>query len=221
MRPGRRAPARPPNRGRPRTGRSRWPGPRGCRRWVRRPAARSRRPTPAQPPPSAAGPWPRWQRWRRGRAHRSAPPRPTFSDHEGEEGGRAAGDDRAGPLVAHRFGQRARRDGFGREVELDTVAVEGGAQRAAAGVEGQRCAPVDRAALAQGVGRGQGGVPAQVDLGGGREPAQAEGGPVVGRRQEGRLGDARARRRWTACAPRREAPRAGRRRRDCRRRARR
>ncbi len=68
------------------------------------------------------------------------------------------------PLVLQRVGQRARRHGIGREVELDEVTLERGRQRAAAGLEGQRTRPVDHAALAQGVGRGQGGVAAQVDL---------------------------------------------------------
>ena len=70
------------------------------------------------------------------------------------------------------------------------VAGEGGAQRAAARVKGQRRRTVDHARLAQRVRRGQRGVAAQVDLDGGREPAQAEGGRVVRRREERRLGDA-------------------------------
>ena len=50
--------------------------------------------------------------------------------------------------------------------------------------------PSTDAALAQRVRRGQRGVAAQVDLDGRREPAQAEGGRVVGGREVGRLGDA-------------------------------
>ena len=80
--------------------------------------------------------------------------------------------------------------GIGREVELDQVPLERGGQRSAAGVEGERPRAVDPAGLAQRVGRGQRGVAAEVDLGGRREPAQAELERIAGRRQVRRLGDA-------------------------------
>ena len=82
-------------------------------------------------------------------------------------------------------GSGRRGDGVGREVEDDAVVVEAGVQRTALGVEGQRCRAVDGPPLAERVGRGQRGMTAEVDLGGRREPPQAEG-RGLGRRGRGR-----------------------------------
>ena len=110
---------------------------------------------------------------------------------------------RLGHCPARASGSGAAVIGVGREVEVDAVAVEAGVQRAALGVEGERCRAVDRAPLAQDVGRGQRGVAAEVDLGGRREPAQAEGVGVVALRRPGTRRTpsrrCRARRRSTAC----------------------
>ena len=84
-----------------------------------------------------------------------------------------------------RVDRRGRR---GREVEPDpAVGAWPGGQRAAGGVEPDRGPGPDPALAPEHVGRGEGGVPAQLDLDGGGEPAQPVAAGLGPWQQEGRL----------------------------------
>ena len=123
-------PARLPSRDRPSTAPTRWRGLRRCRRWVRRRAARSRRPIPPLPQQSGGELGTRSTRCGQvGLVRANGLSR--VQHHEGEEVGAAAGHDGARPLPLHRSRQRRRNDGVGREVELDGVAGKGSAEWAA------------------------------------------------------------------------------------------